>query len=47
VSLNALEHFCRLGITLRTKMSGYNENQAKEMMHRDLVVNIMGKMILA
>jgi len=28
-------------------MSSYDENQAKEMMHRDLVVNIMGKTILA
>jgi len=28
-------------------MSSYDEDQAKEMMHRDLVVNIMGKITLA
>ncbi|MGI2190992.1 hypothetical protein ACRN9V_05855 [Shewanella baltica] len=47
MSLNALEHFAAWALLWAPKMSNYDENHTKEMMHRDLVVNIVGKTILA
>jgi|GEM_PF-3128298 len=42
-----LSIFAAWALRWAPKISSYDENHTKEMMHRDLVINIMGKTILA